>query len=79
MPKWISTAMACIFALQWIVTMLPHTLGVRNISFAVGVILGVYIIAKNYRLLFKKNAALIWLILFTIHLDDAPSFIYWKK
>ena len=73
MPQWISTAMACIFALQWTFTMLPHTLGIRSISFAVGAILGVYIIIKNYRLLFQKNAAPIWLIFLlfawmTIHL-----------
>ena len=62
MPQWISTAMACIFALQWTFTMLPHTLGIRSISFAVGAILGVYILIKNYRLLFQKNAAPIWMI-----------------
>lgn len=73
MPQWISTAMACIFALHWTFTMLPHTVGIRSISFAVGAILGAYIIAKNYRLLFQKNAAPIWLIFLlfvwmTIHL-----------
>lgn len=61
--KWISTVMACIFAVQWTFTMLPHTLIVRNAAFALGAILGTYIIAKNYRLLFQKKAAPIWLIL----------------
>lgn len=73
MPQWVSTAMVCIFALQWTFTMLPHTLVIRSICFAVGAILGFYIITKNYRLLFQKNAASIWLIFLlftwmTIHL-----------
>lgn len=61
-PKWISTVLASIFLVQWSFTMLPHTVGVRNSAFVVGVILGAYIIAKNYRLLLQKKALPIWLI-----------------
>lgn len=62
MPNWISTAMAIIFALQWTFTMLPHSLMIRSICYAIGAFFGFYIIGKNYQLLFQKNAAPIWLM-----------------
>ncbi|AWW45630.1 hypothetical protein DPM18_01655 [Polynucleobacter paneuropaeus] len=73
LPKWMATMMACIFSLQWTFAMLPHTLIIRNISFVVGAVLGLYIISKNYRLLFQRNAIPVWLIIFlfawmTVHL-----------
>jgi len=73
LPRWISTVMAILFALQWTFVMLPHTLIVRNFSFVVGAVLGLYVIAKNYHLLLQRNAIPVWLIIFlfvwmTIHL-----------
>lgn len=73
LPRWIPLVMACIFSLQWTFTMLPHTLIIRNICFVGGAVLGLYVIAKNYRLLLQKNAIPVWLIVLlfawmTIHL-----------
>jgi len=72
-PRWMATAMASLFALHWTFAMLPNTLIIRNFSFVAGAILGLYIIAKNFRLLLQGNAIPVWSIIFlfvwmTIHL-----------
>jgi len=55
--------MSAIFALLWTFTMLPHTLIVHNLGLGIGALIGVYVIALNWRLLFTRQAIPIWLIL----------------
>ena len=61
-PGWMSVTMSVIFALLWTITMLPHTLIVRNVCLVLGALLGAYVVVKNSKLLLKKQALPIWLI-----------------
>ena len=63
MPQWIPTVMSIIFVFLWTFTMLPHTLIIQNFSLIAGALIGVYVLALNWRLLFSKQAIPIWVVL----------------
>jgi len=54
------------FSILWAVWLLPNTVAIRHSAIAIGVILSLYIIYRNYRLLVDKNIIPILLIILLI-------------
>ena len=65
-PHWLTLTLCCLFAILYGVWILPHTVFIRHFCLVSGAILSLYVIYPNRRLLLKKEAAPIWLIVLLI-------------
>lgn len=61
-PHWLVLTLCWLFAILYGVWILPETVFIRHFCLVVGAILSLYVIYPNRRLLLKKEAAPIWLV-----------------
>lgn len=62
MPSWILGLQCFLFAILFGIWALPETILIRHVCLIMGALLGLYVIARNYRLLLTKQAAPIGLL-----------------
>lgn len=71
--EWVTLILCWLFAILFAVWLLPHTVAIRHGCLALGATLGLWVIFKNYRLLFQIRAIPILLLILllawvTLHL-----------